>query len=204
MLSGSDERSLLEFACNEGFCASKEGDGRAPNLLRVGVDARHVVLDVYLCCVLIVCSTWMHSVCPVFRHNHAGVGSSPELRALFYRLATILAMSIHAFFVFDGRARPNLKRSTCVHRKSHWLVRPFQELLNAFGFSWCEVSAVAWYPIACPSSFSLEAPGEAEAELAALNQHGLVNMVLTTDSDAVVFSATCIARWYVFGVHVAW
>ncbi|KAH0832353.1 PIN domain-like protein [Lanmaoa asiatica] len=110
-----------------------------------------------------------------------GAGPSPELRTLFYRLAAVLSMPIHVFFVFDGRARPNLKRGARVHRKSHWLARPFQELLDAFGFSWCE------------------APGEAEAELAALNQRGLVDIVLTTDSDAAVFGATCIARWYVHG-----
>lgn len=58
--------------------------------------------------------------------------------------------------------------------------------------------------IACPSSFLLEAPDEAEAELAALNRHGLVDMVLTTDSDTVMFGAMCIARWYVSDAHVPW
>ena len=138
--SAADERSLLEFACNEGFRAP---DGRAPNLLRVGVDARYVIPDVYLCRVLIVCSTWMHSVCPVFQHNHAGAGSSPELRTLFYRLVAVLSMPIHAFFVFDGCVRPSSKRGAHICRKSHWLVRPFQELLDAFGFSWCEVSTTS-------------------------------------------------------------
>jgi len=147
----SDELSLLEFAYNEGFHAPKEGDGHAPNLLKVGVDARHVILNAYLCCVLIVCSTWMHSVCPVFQHNHGGAGLSPELRTLFYQLAAILAMLIHAFFIFDGHARPNLKCSACVHKRSHWLVCPFQELLNAFGFSWCKVSTVVWYLVAFPA-----------------------------------------------------
>lgn len=55
-----------------------------------------------------------------------------------------------------------------------------------------------------PSSFLLEAPGEAEAELAALNQQDFIDMVLTTDSDAIVFGMTCIACWYVFRVHAAW
>ncbi|KIJ12021.1 hypothetical protein PAXINDRAFT_15198 [Paxillus involutus ATCC 200175] len=51
-----------------------------------------------------------------------------------------------------------------------------EELLDAFGFGW------------------YEAPGEAEAELAALNQHDIVDMVLTTDSDVLVFRAKCIVR----------
>lgn len=138
----ADKWSLLEFACNEGFCAPKEGDGCAPNLLKVSVDARYVILDAHLHQAPIVCSTWMHFVCSIFQYNHAGAGSSLELHVLFYQLAAILAMLIHAFFVFDGHGRPNLKHGTHVHRKSHWLARPFQELLNAFGFSWCEVSAV--------------------------------------------------------------
>lgn len=95
-------------------------------------------------------------------------------------------MLIHAFFVFNGHARPDLKRGAHVRKKSHWLALPFQELLDAFGFTW------------------YKAPGKAEAELAALNQQGLINMVLTTDSDTVVFGATCIARWYVLGVLHHW
>ncbi|KIK94958.1 hypothetical protein PAXRUDRAFT_141776, partial [Paxillus rubicundulus Ve08.2h10] len=59
----------------------------------------------------------------------------------------------------------------------HWLINAFQELLDAFGFGWCET------------------PGKVEAELAALNQHDIVDMVLTTDSDVLVFGAKCIVRW---------
>ena len=57
-----------------------------------------------------------------------------------------------------------------------------------------------WYLFVCPAHSCLEAPGEAEAELAALNQCGLIDIVLTTDGDAVVFGATCIARWCVLRV----
>lgn len=40
-----------------------------------------------------------------------------------------------------------------------------------------------------------QAPAEAEAELAVLSQHGLIDIVLMTDVDALVFGATCVARW---------
>lgn len=40
-----------------------------------------------------------------------------------------------------------------------------------------------------------KAPAEVEAELAVLSQHGLIDLVLTTDVDALVFGATCVARW---------
>ena len=81
----------------------------------------------------------MHSVCLVFRYHHAGAGQNPELRVLFYRLATILAMPAHAFFVFDGPARPQVKQGRQVRGRTHWLACHFQELLNTFGFQWHEV-----------------------------------------------------------------
>ncbi|KAN0075204.1 PIN domain-like protein [Tylopilus felleus] len=152
----AERRSLLEFTVNEGFQHVAAG----LKLLKIGVDA----------------STWMHSVCPVFRHHHAGAGQNPELRTLFYRLAAILAMPAHVVFMFDGPGRPQVKRGKQVRGRSHWLARPFQELIDAFGFQWHE------------------APAEAEAELAVLSQHGLIDLVLTTDVDALVFGATCVAR----------
>ncbi|KAF9230510.1 PIN domain-like protein [Melanogaster broomeanus] len=155
----SDNRSLLEFAANEGF-RPQSGPSGGLKLLTVGVDV----------------STWMHSVCPVSQFNHAGAGPNPELCALFIRLAAVLAMPMHVFFVFDGPGRPPTKRGKHTGGKSHWLSHAFQELLDAFGFRWCQ------------------APGEAEAELAALSQRGFIDMVLTTDNDTLIFGSTCVAR----------
>lgn len=39
-----------------------------------------------------------------------------------------------------------------------------------------------------------QAPGEAEAELAALNQRGLIDIVITDDCDAFTFGAECVLR----------
>ncbi|KAF8126597.1 PIN domain-like protein [Boletus edulis] len=148
-----DERSLTEFAANEGFQSGVGASG--VKLLTVGVDA----------------SVWMHSVCPVFRYNHAGAGANPELRTLFYRLAALLSIPLHAVFIFDGPARPCEKRQKHVRRPHHWLAPAFQEMLTVFAFAWHE------------------GPGEAEAELAVLSQNGLIDAVLTTDNDALVFGA---------------
>ncbi|KIK78342.1 hypothetical protein PAXRUDRAFT_164248, partial [Paxillus rubicundulus Ve08.2h10] len=154
------KRSLVEYAANQGFHPQTGPDG-GPKLLTIGVDA----------------SMWMHSVCSVFRYNHAGSGPSPELRTLFYQVAALLAMPVHALFMFDGHGRPSTKRGKQTGGKSHWLTTGFQELLDAFGFWWCE------------------APGEAEAELVALSQQRFIDMVLTTDNDALIFGTTCVARW---------
>ena len=39
-----------------------------------------------------------------------------------------------------------------------------------------------------------QAPGEAEAELAMLNSLGVIDVVITDDSDAFIFGAICIIR----------
>ena len=41
-----------------------------------------------------------------------------------------------------------------------------------------------------------QAPGEAEAELAQLNQNGIVDAVLSDDSDTFVFGANTVIRKY--------
>ncbi|KIJ06861.1 hypothetical protein PAXINDRAFT_19940 [Paxillus involutus ATCC 200175] len=159
VLCAADERSLLELAANEGF-KPQAGTTSGVDLFKVRVDT----------------STWMHAICPVFQFNHAGAGQSLELRTLFHRLAAILAIPIHVFFVFDGGHRPTTKWGKKVKWKIHWLTHTFQELLDAFGFGW------------------YEAPGEAEAELAALNIHRIIDIVLMSDSDALVFGVKCVVR----------
>ncbi|KAG1832588.1 PIN domain-like protein, partial [Suillus subalutaceus] len=120
-------------------------------------------------------SAWMHSVCAVFRMNHAGAGKSPELRTLFFRLGTLLKLPLHAVFVFDGLRRlPDKGRK--VRSSPHWLTHDFQRMLELFGFHWTE------------------APSEGEAELAAMNTHGVIDAVMTEDSDTLIFGAPCIIR----------
>lgn len=48
------------------------------------------------------------------------------------------------------------------------------------------------------SSPLLQAPGEAEAELAQLNARGIIDGVLTDDVDAVLFGAQTVIRTYVY------
>lgn len=46
------------------------------------------------------------------------------------------------------------------------------------------------------SSVPYQAPSEAEAELAAMNVHGVIDAVMTEDSDILIFGAPCIIRRY--------
>ncbi|KAF8185813.1 PIN domain-like protein, partial [Mycena galopus ATCC 62051] len=71
---------------------------------------------------------------------------------------------------------PSVKRNKRVFRQSHALTQNLKELIQSFRF------------------YFHDAPGEAEAELAQLNKLGVIDAVLTEDSDAVVFGATCIIR----------
>ena len=51
----------------------------------------------------------------------------------------------------------------------------------------------------------LQAPGEAEAELAMLSELGVIDMVITSDSNTFIFGAQCVLRRWesvrVFEVH---
>ncbi|KAL5347177.1 hypothetical protein ACLOAV_007486 [Pseudogymnoascus australis] len=108
-------------------------------------------------------------------------GPNPALRTLFYRLVRLAGTSVQAIFVFDGPDRPLLKRNK-TRRKGgsayHADVRRTKLLLQLFGFE------------------SHDAPGEAEAECALLQQRGLVDAVLSEDVDTLMFgSGVTIRDW---------
>ncbi|KIL57606.1 hypothetical protein M378DRAFT_87657 [Amanita muscaria Koide BX008] len=122
-------------------------------------------------------SIWIRqSQAVFFKPGHATAGENPELRTLFFKLSQLLSACILAIFIFDGPLRPSVKRGKNVVASPHWLTEDFQRLINAFGF------------------FSHQAPGEAEAELAQLNAAGLIDGILTDDSDVFVFGATHVIR----------
>ncbi|ORY78518.1 PIN domain-like protein [Protomyces lactucae-debilis] len=112
-----------------------------------------------------------------FHVRSAEGGDCPAERTLFNRLVRLLNLGIHAVFVFDGQHRPRVKRnkvrSTGSGKSSAFREMPsYKRLIRACGFQ-------AW-----------QAPGEAEAECAYLQQRGLVDAVLSDDVDALAFGAT--------------
>ncbi|KAF9014428.1 PIN domain-like protein, partial [Hymenopellis radicata] len=100
---------------------------------------------------------------------HVHKGSNAEVKELLRRLAKLLNFAIVPLFVFDGPERPKFKRGKRVIHSPGWLIGVFKELIDAFGF------------------YHLDARGEAEAELAALNYRKVIDLVITEDSDALVF-----------------
>ncbi|KAJ7822021.1 hypothetical protein B0H14DRAFT_2598822 [Mycena olivaceomarginata] len=106
------------------------------------------------------------------------VGNSTEARG--YRVGIDARLPFIPVFVFDGPGHPSLKRGKLVKGNDHWLVQPFQQMLDGFGFMWIVVLSYA--------------PGEAEVELSVMSTTGWVDAVLTDDSDSFVFGASVVLR----------
>ncbi|EDR05078.1 uncharacterized protein LACBIDRAFT_303869 [Laccaria bicolor S238N-H82] len=123
-------------------------------------------------------SIWLNQTQSIFHvpGMHYQAGENPELRTLFYRLARFRKLPIHLVFVFDGEHRPSIKRGVNVCTKAHALTSSFQEFIEQYGYSFHT------------------APAEAEAELAVLNSHGIIDAVLSDDADTLLFGATHLIR----------
>ncbi len=97
-------------------------------------------------------------------------GSNPALRTLYYRLIRLLALNVQPLFIFDGPHKPPFKRNVQTRKHAPCLVDFMaKQLLDRFGFPY------------------YTAPGEAEAECAALQQRGMVDAVLSEDVDTLMF-----------------
>ncbi|KAF4621830.1 hypothetical protein D9613_012120 [Agrocybe pediades] len=97
----------------------------------------------------------------------------------FYQLCRFSKAPVVFIFVFDGPERPNIKHQHKINTQSvPWWTEPCKEIIEAFGF------------------YSHQAPGEAEAELAAMNNAGIISAVLGPDSDSFAFGAKTVMRRY--------
>ncbi|KAJ6488300.1 PIN domain-like protein, partial [Mycena vitilis] len=99
------------------------------------------------------------------------------LKTLFYKLCNFQHAPIVLVVTFDGDGRPTVKRGIRrVRNNPIWLTAHLKEFCTSFGY------------------YVHTAPGEAEAELAQLNKLGFIDVVLTEDSDAIVFGAPSVMR----------
>lgn len=90
------------------------------------------------------------------------LGPNAALRSLYYRVCKMLGDGILACFVFDGPKRPSFKRDQFVQGNyNSGMVKNLKEMLETLGMEW-RVAA-----------------GEAEAELAAMEERGEIDAVLT-------------------------
>ncbi|KAH8677723.1 hypothetical protein BX600DRAFT_450572 [Xylariales sp. PMI_506] len=107
-----------------------------------------------------------------FQVQAAKGGSNPAIRTLFYRLLRLLSLSIQPIFVFDGPNKPVFKRNKRSGRGDGVATSMAKRLIRLFGFR------------------VHDAPGEAEAECALLQQQGIVDAVLSEDVDTIMFGCT--------------
>ncbi|KAG9217978.1 hypothetical protein PLEOSDRAFT_1114240 [Pleurotus ostreatus PC15] len=98
------------------------------------------------------------------------------LKIFFFRLCRLLTIPANFIFVFDGPDRPSHKCGTKVIKHPAWVTAYLKPLIEAFGFH------------------HHQAPAEAEAELAQLNQHCFIDAIITEDSDVLVFGGLTIIR----------
>ncbi|WYZ37439.1 hypothetical protein EsH8_II_000945 [Colletotrichum jinshuiense] len=121
-----------------------------------------------------------------FQTQAARGGTNPAIRTLFYRLVRILSLGIHPIFVFDGPHKPALKRNKRSGRGDGVATAMAKRVIRLFGF-----------PVH-------DAPGEAEAECALLQQQGIVDAVLSEDVDTIMFGCTRTLRsWTAEGARGA-
>lgn len=107
-----------------------------------------------------------------FQLQAARGGSNPAIRTLFYRLLRLLSLHIQPVFVFDGPNKPVFKRNKRSGRGDGMASAMAKRLIRLFGF------------------LAHDAPGEAEAECALLQQKGVVDAVLSEDVDTIMFGCT--------------
>jgi Holliday junction resolvase YEN1 len=105
----------------------------------------------------------------------SGSNSNPAERNSLYHIVSLLSLGIELYFVFDGNQRP-AKRGRASLPVPEGEVRLTKEMLDCL--------SVPWH----------EAPGEAEAECAAMEKYGLVDAVWTNDSDAFMFGSEVLIR----------
>ncbi|KAJ9132599.1 Flap structure-specific endonuclease [Pleurostoma richardsiae] len=107
-----------------------------------------------------------------FQVQAAKGGANPAIRTLFYRLVRLLGLAIEPVLVFDGPKKPAFKRNKRTGRGDTVATAMAKRLIKLFGFQ------------------IHDAPGEAEAECALLQQQGVVDAVLSEDVDTIMFGCT--------------
>ena len=114
-------------------------------------------------------------------------GANPAVRTLFYRLVRLLSLSIVPILVFDGPNKPVFKRNKRSRGPGDRVsVAMAKRMVKLFGFH------------------IHDAPGEAEAECALLQQQGVVDAVLSEDVDTIMFGCTLTLRnWSSEGTRTA-
>ncbi len=118
----------------------------------------------------------------LFHTGYSKGEENPELRLIFFCCCSLLKYPILSIFIFDSLRRPEWKRGKKINRSPAKLITAVKVVVEAFGFKW------------------RMAPGEAEAELAYLNEAGIIDGILTDDVDTFIFGAHTVI-WNLSSTH---
>ncbi|KAG2032393.1 PIN domain-like protein, partial [Suillus americanus] len=107
---------------------------------------------------------------------HDQTRQNPALQTFLFRLTQLTRYPVQLVFCYNGNQRPDVKRGHKVSSREHWMVKPTKHILDVFNTQW------------------ITAAGEAEAQLALMNRAGVIDAVMTDDSDIFVFGAKTVLR----------
>jgi hypothetical protein len=142
-----------------------------------------------------ICSIWFKQCQQVARGwAHAQSGQNPPLHTFIFRTAQLKSFLVQVIFAYDGLEHLALKWGQKVMtKKTHWMMKPTQRVLDTFDIQWfmvCTVHLILMFVLA--TDLSPQAKGEAEAKLAAMNRAGMIDAVMTDDSDVFAFGGCLI------------
>ncbi|KAK6833853.1 hypothetical protein PG987_008547 [Apiospora arundinis] len=131
--------------------------------------------------------------------KHVGEGNYGGMnhpsRTLFYHVLHLLAAGVQPVFVYDGPGKPKVKRGVNTDASTY---RPYTPSAASSMRSKDEqkrerdprhIAYLSKKFLCYLGVPTLDAPGEAEGECAALEKAGLVDAVMSTDGDAFLFGA---------------
>jgi len=104
-------------------------------------------------CATCINSIWLNQAKAISQKMGRGpgtqAGENPALCILFFRLCSLLALSVTPVFVFDGESWPSIKHRKSVRSSTqHWMVTYLECMIDAFGFCHYIVSKITQ----CPAS----------------------------------------------------
>lgn len=105
-------------------------------------------------------------------------GSHPREKRILERIGYLLRMNVQLIFVFDGSNKPPKKRRPNSQYYSGSNLALLKEVLDQLGVP------------------RHQAPGEAEAECARLQELGVVDAVWSDDSDTFMFGSTVLVQFH--------
>ncbi|KAJ4497485.1 PIN domain-like protein, partial [Lentinula lateritia] len=111
---------------------------------------------------------------------------------LFKFLCYLSQAGLHGIFVYDGKERPRIKRGRQVIAREPAYYTQARALIEAFGY-YAHTRSLD-LPTSRLTFVHIQAPGEADAELAEMCKRGLIHAVFTKDSDLLAFGAPSIFR----------